>query len=47
MLRDVRGAGSLAEALGYVFGRPGWRAGDATHTAPALRESLPSPARGA
>ncbi len=32
---DVRRAGSLKEALGYVFGRPGWKPNNSAKTKPA------------
>ena len=35
--RDVRSARSLREALGFIFGPPGWRPDTVEDTAPARR----------
>lgn len=38
--RDVRTARSLGDAVGYILHAPGWKPGDASGTAAALRERL-------
>lgn len=39
MLRDLRGARSLRDALGYLFGPPGWRPDGSGQTTAAIRRA--------
>jgi hypothetical protein len=40
LMRDVRGARSWRERIGYVVMPPGWRPGDNSHTAASTRRKL-------
>lgn len=40
LYRDVRSASGIGERLGYLFRPPGWRPGDDSHTAGAIKAAL-------
>lgn len=40
LYRDLRGASTVLDALGYLFRPPGWCPGDPTHTASSIRAAL-------